>query len=159
MPPTIAVVGGGNTAMDVARSLLRLGVKPLVVYRRTRSEMPAIPSEVDEAIREGICFHFLAAPRAVIFEGDAITALECVKMRLGEPDDSGRRAPVPIPESEFRIAASGIVSAIGETIDLGFFPEALQDGWIGKNEGQFAGSLGTYCPASSRCASARARRQ
>ncbi len=120
LPPTVAIIGGGNTAIDVARSLLRLGVTPTIVYRRSETEMPAIASEVEEAKNEGIGFQFLAAPTAVVIENDAIVALECGRMQLGEPDRSGRRAPVPIPNSAFRLPVAGVVAAIGETADLGF---------------------------------------
>lgn len=123
LPSTVAVVGGGNTAIDVARSLLRMGVSPTIVYRRSEAEMPAITSEVEEAKREGVGFQFLVAPVAVVIEDDAVVALECRRMHLGEPDASGRRTPVPIPNSEFRLPFSGIVAAIGETADLGFLPK------------------------------------
>jgi NADPH-dependent glutamate synthase beta subunit-like oxidoreductase len=126
LPRKVAVIGGGNTAIDVARSLLRLGVKPTVVYRRTQAEMPAIASEVAEAKQEGVAFHLLAAPTAVVLRRKAIVALECTKMQLGAPDQSGRRAPEPIPDSNFRISVSGVVLAIGETADMEFLPESLR---------------------------------
>jgi formate dehydrogenase major subunit len=124
LPSTVAVVGGGNTAIDVARSLLRLGVSPTIVYRRSAAEMPAIASEVEEARKEGVGFQFLAAPVAVVIEDGAITGLECRRMQLGEPDASGRRAPLPILNSEFRLPIAGVVAAIGETADLGFLAPA-----------------------------------
>lgn len=120
LPNAAAVIGGGNTAIDIARSLLRLGVKATVVYRRTEAEMPAIASEVKEAKQEGIAFHFLAAPTKIVLDGDVVVALECRQMKLGEADASGRRAPVPIPNSEFRLPVDGVVTAIGETVDLEF---------------------------------------
>lgn len=129
LPRRVAVVGGGNTAMDVARVLLRLHVEPVVVYRRTRDEMPAIASEVAEAEAEGIEFIFLAAPVRVVTEHDAITALECQRMQLGEPDASGRRRPEPIPGSEFMIPVQGVVTAIGELAELSFLPAEVRDGW------------------------------
>ncbi len=101
VPREMAVIGGGNTAIDVARSLLRLGSWPTIVYRRTAAEMPAIASEVEQAKQEGVEFRFLAAPRSIIMNGNGIAALECQNMRLGEPDSSGRRAPVPVPDSRF----------------------------------------------------------
>ncbi|MGD0975302.1 MAG: FAD-dependent oxidoreductase [Candidatus Korobacteraceae bacterium] len=128
LPSTVAVVGGGNTAIDVARSLLRLGVSPTIVYRRSATEMPAIASEVEEANREGVGFQFLTTPIAVVIEDDAVVALECCRMQLGEPDASGRRTPVPIPNSEFRLPFAGIVAAIGETADLGFLRQAAATG-------------------------------
>jgi NADPH-dependent glutamate synthase beta subunit-like oxidoreductase len=126
LPATVAVIGGGNTAVDVARSLLRLGIRPAVVYRRTRAEMPAIPCEVDEAIFEDIPFHFLASPARAVLDGSYIQAVECLRMELGAPDASGRRVPIPVPGSEFRIPARGIVAAIGETAALGFLPESAK---------------------------------
>ncbi len=120
----VAVIGGGNTAMDVSRSLRRLGVKSLMVlYRRSREEMPAIPEEVEEAEREGVPFQFLVAPVRVV-EGDGrVAGLECVRMRLGEPDASGRPRPVPIPGSEFRLDVDVVVPAIGQSPDLSFLGE------------------------------------
>lgn len=120
----VAVIGGGNTAMDVSRSLRRLGVKSVtVLYRRSREEMPAIPEEVEEAEREGIPFQFLVTPVRVL-EGDGrVAGLECVRMRLGEPDASGRRRPIPIPGSEFRLDVDVVVPAIGQSPDLGFLGE------------------------------------
>lgn len=129
LPERLAVVGGGNTAMDVARSLKRIGVEPVVVYRRSRMEMPAIPVEVDEALAEGIEMVYLTAPTRVVIENDRITGLECVTMRLGEPDDSGRRRPVPVEGSEHVVEVSGVVTAIGETAELDFLPEELRDDW------------------------------
>jgi len=117
----VAVIGGGNTAMDVARSLLRLGLKDVrVLYRRTRAEMPAIPEEVDEAEKEGIPIEFLVSPIRVIGEDGRVTALECIRMKLGEPDASGRRRPVPIPGTEFIMDVDMVVTAIGQTPDLSF---------------------------------------
>jgi NADPH-dependent glutamate synthase beta subunit-like oxidoreductase/Pyruvate/2-oxoacid:ferredoxin oxidoreductase delta subunit len=132
IPGVVAVLGGGNTAIDVARSLLRAGSTPVIVYRRTEAEMPAIPSEIEEAKAEGVAFHFLAAPSRIVVEGGKIVALECQRMRLGEPDASGRRAPVPLPAPEFRLPVSAVVAAIGETADLEFLPEDL------RNHGGFA---------------------
>lgn len=125
LPSRMAVVGGGNTAMDVARSLLRVGVSPVVVYRRTRAEMPAIAAEVEDALAEGIPFEFLAAPLRVVIENGAVVGLECQRMQLGEPDASGRRRPVPIPGSEFVVPCQGVVTALGEVVDLAGLPADL----------------------------------
>ncbi|MCG6964605.1 MAG: FAD-dependent oxidoreductase [Acidobacteria bacterium] len=138
LPSPVAVVGGGNTAIDVARSLLRLGVEPIIVYRRSRLEMPAIPGEVDEAEKEGVPFHFLTAPSQVVVEDGRITALECLKMRLGEPDESGRRRPLPVEGSEFRLPVAGVVTAIGESADLELLPESARDGWRVAADERFA---------------------
>jgi dihydropyrimidine dehydrogenase (NAD+) subunit PreT len=110
----VVVVGGGNTAIDVAREALRLGADDVtLLYRRTRREMPAYAHEVDEAEDEGVHFQWLANPVRVAGE-TRVTGVECVLMRLGEPDDSGRRRPVPIDGSEFVLAADTIVKAIGQ---------------------------------------------
>ena len=113
----VLVIGGGNTAMDAARSAIRLGVKDVtIVYRRTRQEMPAQEIEVEEAIEEGIQIQFLTAPASIKREGDLLH-LNCTRMALGEPDKSGRRRPVPVPGSEFTLTATAIVSAIGQAVD------------------------------------------
>ncbi|MGC8839340.1 MAG: FAD-dependent oxidoreductase, partial [Anaerolineae bacterium] len=114
------VVGGGNVAMDAARTLRRLGVGEVtVLYRRSREEMPAAPEEVEGAEEEGVAFQFLAAPVRCLGEGGRVVAVECIRMALGAPDASGRRRPVPIPGSEFRMPADLVVAAIGQQPDLG----------------------------------------
>ena len=109
----VIVVGGGNTAMDVARTALRLGAKVTVVYRRSKAEMPANPREVEEAMEEGVEFMFLTNPVKILGDGK-VEEVELVKMRLGEPDASGRRRPIPIEGSEFRIKADNVILAIGQ---------------------------------------------
>ncbi len=113
----VAVIGGGNTAMDAARTAVRLGVKDvMVVYRRAREQMPAEPIEIEEAIEEGVQFHFLTNPNAFI-GNDKIEAVECVRMELGEPDSSGRRRPVEVPGSEFTMPVDNVIMAIGQKVD------------------------------------------
>jgi NADPH-dependent glutamate synthase beta subunit-like oxidoreductase/NAD-dependent dihydropyrimidine dehydrogenase PreA subunit len=121
----VAIIGGGNTAMDVARSLKRLGLDDVrILYRRTRVEMPAMPEEIDEAEQEGIPIEFLVSPvRIVGDERGRVVALECVRMKLGEPDPSGRRRPVPIAGSEFSLEVDMVVPAIGQSPDLSFLGE------------------------------------
>ncbi len=121
----VAIIGGGNTAMDVARSLKRLGVDHVrVLYRRTRAEMPALPEEIEEAEREGVPIEFLIAPVRILGnEQGRVVALECVRMKLGEPDPSGRRRPVPIAGSEFILEVDMVVPAIGQSPDLSFLGE------------------------------------
>lgn len=113
----VVVVGGGNTAMDSARCAKRLGPKEVtVIYRRTRSEMPARAEEVENAMEEGIKFEFLTAP--IELEGDEngkLKRVKCIRMELGEPDSSGRRKPIPIKGSEFYIEADIIIAAIGQS--------------------------------------------
>ena len=117
----VAILGGGNTAMDVSRSLRRLGVHDVrILYRRTRAEMPAMPEEVEDAEREGVAIEFLVAPVRVLGDAeDGASGLECMRMKLGEPDASGRRRPVPLAGSEFVIDLDLVVLAIGQAPDLG----------------------------------------
>lgn len=117
--PRVGVVGGGNTAVDAARTALRLGASEVVIlYRRSRKEMPAHPEEVAAAEAEGVRLKVLVAPKRVIPVGNRVGALECLEMRLGEPDSSGRRRPEPIPGSEFVIPLDTIITAIGQVPDL-----------------------------------------
>ncbi len=111
----VAVIGGGNVAIDAARTALRLGAEAVdVYYRRSRKEMPAIPEEVDEAVREGIKIHFQSAPIRIRRKSGNVTGMECVRMKLAEPDESGRRRPVPVEGSSFQVQADTIVAAIGQ---------------------------------------------
>lgn len=111
---SVAVVGGGNVAMDAARSALRLGAKVTVVYRRTEKELPARVEEVHHAKEEGIEFRMLTNPVEVL--GDErgwVRGLRCIKMELGEPDESGRRSPVPLKDSEFDIETDVVIMSLG----------------------------------------------
>jgi len=111
----VAVVGGGNVAMDAARTAIRLGAeKVYLIYRRTEKEMPARVEEVHHAQQEGIEFHLLQSPKRVIGdENECVKAIECLRYELGEPDDSGRRRPVAIEGSEFEIDVDTVIIAIG----------------------------------------------
>ncbi len=121
----VAVVGGGNVAMDAVRTAVRMGSKNVfILYRRTRAEMPAAPEEIDEAIEEGIEMKFLVAPKRVVGKDGRVTGIECTRMELGEPDASGRRRPVEIKGSEFVIDCDAIVPAIGQEADLAFLTAA-----------------------------------
>lgn len=111
------VVGGGNTALDAARAAVRLGAAATIVYRRAREDMPAHPDEVAQAEAEGIRFIFHAAPIRFVDENGRVAAVECQRMRPGEPDASGRRRPEPIPGSTFRIAAEHVFTAVGEEVE------------------------------------------
>lgn len=114
----VAVIGGGNVAVDVARSALRLGAKKVgIYYRRSRNEMPAIPEEVEEAVQEGVKIHFLASPLRIMGKGGKVAEMECVRMKLGEHDGSGRRKPIPIDGSNFKVEADTIIAAIGQRVD------------------------------------------
>ena len=120
----VVIIGGGNTAMDAARTSVRLGAERVtVVYRRSRKEMPASVWEIEEAEQEGVRFHFLAAPVSLKGEKGSLSAITCIRMELGEPDASGRRRPVPVKGSEFDIPVDSVVSAIGQAPDLDFLSE------------------------------------
>lgn len=118
MDGIIAVVGGGNVALDVVRSARRLGAERVILlYRRSRNEMPASKEEVDFAEEEGVEFHFLVNPVKVFGNPDKLE-IECIRMELGEPDASGRRRPVVVEGSEFRIAADQLIAAIGQQTEV-----------------------------------------
>ena len=110
----IAVIGGGNVAMDAARTALRLGAETHIVYRRSEEELPARKEEIGHAKEEGVVFDLLVNPTEIVTdENDAVVALRCVRMRLGEPDASGRRRPEPVEGSEFTMEADGVIMALG----------------------------------------------
>lgn len=154
----IVVIGGGNSAIDSARTAVRLAVEGgsmadeivlqaadtarsalrigsshvTILYRRSREEMPANAWEIDEAEIEGVDINYLTAPVRVLGEGGRIRGMECIRMKLGEPDDSGRRRPVKIEGSEFQIPCDVVISAISQEADFSFFPEDLgieKDRW------------------------------
>jgi len=113
----VATVGGGNVAMDSARTALRLGAgKSIVVYRRSRQEMPARVEEVEHAEQEGVEFHFLVNPKRILSDADGrVTGIELIRMELGEPAASGRRRPIPQPGSEFVLEVDAVIIAIGNS--------------------------------------------
>lgn len=116
----VVVVGGGNTAIDAARTSLRLGADEVILlYRRTRSEMPANMIEIEAAEHEGVKMEFLAAPVRVNVQENRMKSIRCLRMELGEPDSSGRRRPVPIKDSEYDLECDWVISAIGQEPDLG----------------------------------------
>lgn len=110
----VTVIGGGNTAIDAARSALKLGAKVAVFYRRSSKEMPAIESEVKEAEQEGVEIQMLTTPVKIITQNARVTGLECIKMRLGEKDESGRARPSPIENSNFSVQTDMVIVATGE---------------------------------------------
>ncbi len=117
----VAIIGGGNAAMDAARGALRLGVqKVLILYRRSRVEMPASDEEIEAALAEGVEIQYLVAPTEVLIEDGKVVGIRCVRMELGAPDASGRRRPVPIPGSEFDIEVDMVIPAIGQAPDVSF---------------------------------------
>ena len=113
-----AVIGGGNVAMDAVRTARRLGANSFIVYRRAREQMPADEAEIVETEDEGIVFHFLTNPQRVLGRDGRMTGLECLRMELGEPDESGRRSPVPVEGSEFVIEADMMIQAISQQPDI-----------------------------------------
>jgi NADPH-dependent glutamate synthase beta subunit-like oxidoreductase/CO/xanthine dehydrogenase FAD-binding subunit len=139
----VAVIGGGNVAIDVARTLLRLGVEPVIVYRRSRAEMPAVKEEVEKADEEGIKIQFLTQPIEASKKDNKIT-LKCTKMKLGPADESGRPKPVPVAGSEFTIDFDAVVKAIGEEPDTSAIPGELLD----KN-GRLKVDASTYSPGKN----------
>jgi len=113
---TVAVVGGGNTAIDVARTSLRLGAdKVIILYRRTRAEMPADKMEIKDCLEEGVELMELVAPIGIVADKGKLSALKCIRMKLGEPDESGRRRPIPLEGSQFELPCQLAVSAIGQS--------------------------------------------
>ncbi|NUN24316.1 MAG: FAD-dependent oxidoreductase, partial [Candidatus Jettenia caeni] len=154
IPEKVVVIGGGFTAIDCARSSLRLGAQEVsIVYRRSLEEMPAGEAEVSMAEEEGIKIYFLTSPIKIVEgHGSKVTHLECIKNRLGEPDDKGRRRPVPIEGSNFTIPVNVIIAAIGQSPDIGFLSEKFgikvnhwgmpiidQGSFMTTREGVFAG--------------------
>jgi len=122
----VAVIGGGNVAIDVARTALRLGPKNVTIfYRRSRKEMPAHPHEVKEAEAEGVRIEFLVTPKRILGENGKVTAIELIRMELGPPDETGRRRPIPIEGSEFTVPVNSMIPAIGEIPDTTFLPKEI----------------------------------
>lgn len=127
-PKRVIVVGGGNTAIDCVRVALREGAEEsILVYRRTRKEMPAESYEVDDAEEENVKFMFLVNPTRLVVENNKVVGVEVIKMELGEPDDSGRRRPQEVPGSEYVIPCDLVIPAIGQDPDLSY----LEDGDYG----------------------------
>ena len=111
----VAIIGGGNTAIDCARTAIRMGVSEAVIlYRRSRGEMPALPEEVADAEEEGVAIAYLTAPLAILTQDGGVKGVRCVRMELGEPDASGRRRPIPIAGSEFELEFDSVIVAIGQ---------------------------------------------
>lgn len=122
----IAVIGGGNAAIDVARTLLRLGAEPVIIYRRSKAEMPAVKEEVNRAEEEGIRIQFLTLPVEASKKGSQIV-LKCTRMRLGPLDETGRPQPVPVEGSEFTTEFDAVIKAIGEEPDTSTIPAEFLD--------------------------------
>jgi NADH-quinone oxidoreductase subunit F len=119
----VAVIGGGNVALDASRTSLRLGADEVdILYRRSREEMLVTEVEYNEALAEGVRINFLVSPTRIVSDKWKVTGLQCIRMMLAEPDASGRRRPIPIPGSEFFVEADTIIAAVGQAPDLSFLP-------------------------------------
>ncbi len=141
----VAVIGGGNTAIDAVTDAKRLGAEEvMIIYRRSRAEMPAYDFEYELARNDGVTFHFLAAPKRIIGNNGIVERLECLKMKLGPPDAEGRRIPEPIPGSEFQIPVDMVIKSIGQRTSEDFFSQIpdlkVQHGkvWVNKETMQTA---------------------
>ncbi|MFQ5903463.1 MAG: FAD-dependent oxidoreductase, partial [Candidatus Binatia bacterium] len=120
----VAVIGGGNVAIDASRSALRLDAQEVtILYRRSREEMPASDEEIEAAMGEGVRITYLVAPKEILIREGRVRGIRCLRMRLGEPDTSGRRRPIPIEGSEFDVEVDMVIPAIGQTPNLGFVGE------------------------------------
>ena len=122
----VAIIGGGNTAIDAARSVVRLGKKATILYRRSKEEMPAFVEEMAEALEEGVKIRYLVNPIR-IQQKDSLHRLECLRMELGEKDESGRRRPVPIANSNFFLEVDNVIIATGEEIEFSFLPKGMAE--------------------------------
>jgi NADH-quinone oxidoreductase subunit F len=119
----VAVIGGGNTALDSARTARRVGSEQVdIYYRRTREEMPVSEVEYNEAREEGISINFLVSPTRILHADGRAVGIECIRMKLGEADETGRRKPIPIEGSEFSVTADTVIPAVGQAPDLSFLP-------------------------------------
>jgi formate dehydrogenase major subunit len=123
----VAVVGGGNTAMDAARSSLRLGAKEVfILYRRTREEMPVDPRELEQVEEEGIKIHYLTQPiRILSVDGIRASGVRCIRNRSGEPEKDGRKRPIPIEGSEFDMDIDLLIPAVSQSPDISFLPDEI----------------------------------
>ena len=150
----VGVIGGGNAAVDAARVAVRMKgcEKVIIIYRRTQAEMPAFKEEIEAVFEEGVEAKFLTAPVRIIEENGRMTGVECIRMKLGEENESGRRRPVPIEGTEFVIELDSLIVAVGEKPDLGFLKgsidlkvskwgtvEACPETMVTNIEGVFAG--------------------
>jgi len=125
----VAVIGGGNVAMDCVRTALRQGFTDVqLLYRRTLKEMPADHQEIEEAQEEGVVFNYLVAPLKILAENNKVTGLLCQQMELGEPDASGRRSPVPVKDGEFVLPCDVVIPAIGQAVEVELVLKGLEGG-------------------------------
>jgi formate dehydrogenase major subunit len=146
----VIVVGGGNTAIDAARAARRQQAQVTILYRRTRTEMPAIEHEIDEAIEEGVAIEYLAAPTEIRRREGSVQAVRVQRMRLGEPDASGRRRPLPVEGDTFELPATAVMVAISQEPDWGALETFKGDGpWL-ESEADGSVDLNTYAGGDVR---------
>ena len=139
----VVVIGGGNVAVDAARTALRLGCKSVrILYRRTRQEMPADPVEVEETLREGVTIEYLIAPVSIVLNNGKVRGVNCSRMRLAGMDSSGRRKPVPIEGQDFVVQADTVIPAIGQRPNVEFLSGGLQE--IVSDRGLIQADRGTF---------------
>jgi len=132
---SVVVIGGGDTAIDAARVALRLGANSTILYRRTKTEMPAIDEEIDGALEEGVRIDFLAAPIEIYNENRKAVGMKCQRMELGEPDASGRRRPVPIEGDTYDLKFTTLIAAISQEPDFKGFENLIEGrDWIKVDE-------------------------
>ncbi len=124
---TVSVIGGGNVAIDSARTALKLGAKEVtILYRRSKEEIPGSPWEIKEAKKEGVKIEYLITPKRILGENGKVTAIECIKNQLGELDKTGRKSPIPIKGSEFKIKTDGVIIAIGQFPNTVFLSDMVE---------------------------------
>ena len=141
----VVIVGGGDTAIDAARICRRLGAEVTILYRRTRNEMPAIAKEIDGALEEGVAIEFLAAPIEVLQENGHAVGLNCLRMKPGDPDASGRPQPLPIAGSDFTLRASTIIAAVSQEPEFAPVAGLKQNtNWIQTDAWGATGNTGIY---------------
>jgi NADPH-dependent glutamate synthase beta subunit-like oxidoreductase/Pyruvate/2-oxoacid:ferredoxin oxidoreductase delta subunit len=131
----VAVIGGGDTAVDAARTARRHGSQATILYRRTREEMPAVPKQVEEALAEGVRLELLVAPISIQRREGTVVGLQAQRMRLGERDETDRRRPLPVPGSEHLVAVDAVIVAVSQKPDwVGLDGLGISDGWLGTDE-------------------------
>lgn len=135
---SVAVIGGGNVSIDVSRTLKRLGANPVILYRRSEKEMPAISEEIEKAKQDGVQLQFLTQPVEASRKNSKIV-LKCIQMQLGEPDETGRRRPIPVEGSDFALEFDAVIKAVGEIPDTTWIPRVFlnEKGGIKVNESTY----------------------
>jgi len=146
----VAIIGGGDVAMDAAISAVNLGAKrTFLIYRRSFEEMPAIPSEIKMAKEKGVIFWIKAMPKKILGdENKNVKAIECIETKLGEPDETGRKAPIPVPGTEFQLNFDIVIEAIGQKVENAFIKhkdlKVNPDGTINTNKNRKTSTPGIF---------------